>query len=57
MASLLFYTQAQAEEAVTSLGDELAAATKRATQLEGSLKAKDKEVDRLSKQVGGACPC
>lgn len=43
--------QAQAEEAARAAGEEVAAAARRASSLEGLLRAKCKEVDKLRRQV------
>jgi len=46
--------QAQAEEAAYTLADELANIARRVSQIDGTLKLKDREIARLRKQV---CAC
>jgi hypothetical protein len=43
--------QAQAEEAARSAAEEVVTANKRVTQLDAQLKAKDKEIEKLTKLV------
>jgi sugar-specific transcriptional regulator TrmB len=49
--------QAQAEEAASTLADELSGVAKRASQLEGIVRGRDKDIDALQRLVDAAKVC